>query len=117
MDLDDETFGNNGDTEAFDTFNDDTFGASADTWNEDDHENLVKLTDDELTSMEASNDFFDLGNNDAEDGDCLEPLEAINMNGQQGLVQQMAAFRHQPPPPRQPDPQRDFQPVKKGFFK
>ena len=34
------------DTEAFDAFNDDTFGASADAWNEEDHEELAKLCSD-----------------------------------------------------------------------
>ena len=39
----------------------DTFGAAADAWDEDGHEELAKTFQD---GAGATNDFFDLGNND-----------------------------------------------------
>ena len=77
-DLDRETFNN--DPEEFDAFNDDTFGASADAWNEDDHENLAKLTEEEIHGFQAGNDFFELDNL-KDDGDCLEPPGEETLNG------------------------------------
>ena len=54
----------NEDFEAFDEFNDDTFGASADAWDEDGHEELAKMTEEELHGVSAANEFFELDDND-----------------------------------------------------
>lgn len=61
-----------------DAFNDDTFGAGADAWDEEGHEQLAKLTEEELHGVQASNDFFDF--NEADD-DCLEPPGSETLNG------------------------------------
>ena len=96
-----------GDLEAFDAFNDDTFGAGADTWNEDDHEELAKLTEEEIHGFHAGNDFFDLDQASAADEDCLEPAEASTINGDQELSQKMTNLSMIPPPPK-PDVSTDF---------
>ena len=90
------------DLEAFDEYNDDTFGAAADAWDEDGHEELAKMTEEELHGVSASNDFFDLDNNgDANDffdldnnieGDCLEAPGSETINGgQDEVIEQMAS--------------------------
>ena len=76
------------DTEAFDAFNDDTFGAGADAWNEEDHEELAKLTEEELHGFGAGNDFFELDGADAGDDDCLEPAGESTINGDEDLARQ-----------------------------
>lgn len=66
-----------GDEDELDAFNDETFG-SADQWQESEHENLAKLTEQERSALQASNDFFDFGSGDDE-GESLEPEP--NQNG------------------------------------
>ena len=95
------------DTEAFDAFNDDTFGADADTWNEDEALELAKLTEEEMHGMhgiQTSNDFFELEDANAGDDDCLEPAGSSTINGDEDLADQMASLRTSefssiPPPP------------------
>jgi len=74
-DPDFETFGggpdDNGPEDELDAFNDDTFGAAADEWKEDTHEELAQLTEEERKALKASNDFFEFGEDD--EGECLEP--------------------------------------------
>merc|ERR1719266_170684 len=79
------------DTDAFDAFNDDTFGAEADTWNEEDHEQLAKLTEEEMHGFSAANDFFELDDAGGGDDDCLEPAGSTTINGdEEDLAEQMA---------------------------
>ena len=87
----------NPDLEAFDEFNDDTFGAGADTWDEEGHEELAKMTEEEIHGLETANDFFELGADDVLD-DCLEPSGSETINGGQEEVmrqmqEEMAALR------------------------
>ncbi len=87
--------------ENFDAFNDDTFGAAADEWKEEDHEELAKLTESELRAGGAAalhmggngdaEDFFDLGHVDADDGDCLEPPGESTINGEEGEIEKELA--------------------------
>ena len=93
-DLDAETF--NTGPEEFDAFNDDTFGASADTWNEDAHEELAKITEEEMQglNLQTDNAFFELDDNgaDFDDGDCLETPGAETLNGDQALESQLESL-------------------------
>jgi hypothetical protein len=50
---------NNPNLEAFDAFNDETFGASAEAWDEDIHEELAKMIEIVNTGLKASNAFND----------------------------------------------------------
>jgi len=73
-----ETFGGGPDDnipeDELDAFNDDTFGTGADEWQEDAHEELAQLTEEERKALKASNDFFEFGEDD--EGECLEPETA-----------------------------------------
>ena len=94
--------GQNGseDLEAFDAFNDDTFGAGADAWNEDDHEELAKLTEEEIHGFNAGNEFFELDKDSSALDDCLEPPDVSTINGDQELSQKMTSLSMIPPPPK-----------------
>ena len=41
------------DAETFDAFNDDTFGGADDEWNEDAHEALAAMTEEEMKAVQA----------------------------------------------------------------
>merc|ERR1712223_1012378 len=109
------------DTDAFDAFNDDTFGAGADAWDEEDHEQLAKLTEEEMHGFSAANDFFELDDATGGDDDCLEPAGSTTINGdEEDLAEQMASLRTSelssiPPPPKpefsmRPSPNEQLRP-------
>ena len=101
--------GQNGadDLEAFDAFNDDTFGAGADTWDEEGHEELAKITEEEIHGFNAGNEFFELDKDASGLDDCLEAPDTSTINGDQDLSQKMTNLSMIPPPPK-PNISPDF---------
>lgn len=107
-------------TEAFDAFNDDTFGDAAAAWNEDDHEELAKVVEEEIHGDTAGNDFFELDNADGDDGDCLEPPGTSTINGERAMAREMAAMQIRDPAimnvvPAPPRPDFPMQPPPREF--
>jgi len=90
-----------------DAFNDETFGDGiGDAWQEDAHEQLAKMTEQERIALKQSSEFFDFGSDGEELGgeleDALEPPPKQN-GGSHGMVERLDQLSLQsgtmPPPP------------------
>jgi len=90
-----------------DAFNDETFGDGiGDAWQEDAHEQLAKMTEQERLALKQSSEFFDFGSDGEELGgeleDALEPPPKQN-GSSHGMVERLDQLSLQsgslPPPP------------------
>jgi len=90
-----------------DAFNDETFGDGlGDAWQEDAHEQLAQMTEQERIALKQSSEFFDFGSDGEELGgeleDALEPPPKQN-GGSHGVVERLDQLSLQtgslPPPP------------------
>jgi len=90
-----------------DAFNDETFGDGlGDAWQEDAHEQLAQMTEQERIALKQSSEFFDFGSDGEELGgeleDALEPPAKQN-GGTHGVVERLDQLSLQggslPPPP------------------
>ena len=90
-----------------DAFNDETFGDGlGDAWQEDAHEQLAQMTEQERIALKQSSEFFDFGSDGEELGgeleDALEPHPKQN-GGSHGVVERLDQLSLQsgslPPPP------------------
>jgi len=88
-----------------DAFNDETFGDGiGDAWQEDAHEQLAKMTEQERIALKQSSEFFDFGSDGEELGGELEDAQPNqNGGGGRGMVDRLDHLTLQdgslPPPP------------------
>jgi len=90
-----------------DAFNDETFGDGlGDAWQEDAHEKLAQMTEQERLALKQSNEFFDFGSDGEELGgeleDALEPTPKLN-GSSHGMLERLDQLSLHggviPPPP------------------
>ena len=81
----------------FDEFNDDTFGVGAEEWEEDQHEQLAMLTEDERKALAQSNDFF--ANQEEEDQVEEELANGVKQKVDLSTDPAIMSVSHFPPPP------------------
>ena len=90
------------DEDALDAFNDETFGGDGmgETWQEAQHEELAKMTEQERAALQQSQDFFNFGSDGEElGGELEETLEPPPSQNGGGLGVGLAGLSLQPAPP------------------
>ena len=109
--------------DALDAFNDETFGGDGmgETWQEAQHEELAKMTEQERAALQQSQDFFNFGSDGEElGGELEEPLETPPSQNGGGLGAGLAGLSLQPAPPlsvqTQPAPAPAVMPSTVGGF-